>query len=192
MAIAIADNLARPKLAQTVSVPVSVTVLNPTEADGSDSFTQYIQLDNIQPAAFTETCNGVNGESTITVTSAPHDIRVGDEVTGTNIGASATVTAVSGNTITLDAANTGTITGGTITFTPPETDAKVVGIQGNFSVSGTTLTLRLRAYAADGTTVTGPTDASTVANMGTAALDQNVRINLDTFLVNSRVPRTNS
>lgn len=192
MAIAIADNLSRPKLTQTVSVPVSVTVLNPTESDGSDSFTQYIQLDNIQPAAFTETCDGVNGESTLTVTSTPHDIRVGDEVTGTGIGASATVTVVSGNTITLDAANTETITGGTITFTPPETDAKLVGIQGNFSVSGTTLTLRLRAYAADGTTVDGPTDSTIIADMGAATLDQNVRINLDTFLVNSRVPRTNS
>jgi hypothetical protein len=192
MAISIADNLARPKLAQTVSVPVSVSVLNPTETDGSDSFVQYIQLDNIQPAAFTETCNATNATPTLTVTSAPHTIRIGDVVTGTGIASSSAVTAVSGNTITLNNNVTAGITGGTITFTPPETDAKLMGIQGNFTVSGTNLTLRLRAFAADGSKTNGPTDSTTVADMGTAVFDTNLRVNLDSFLSSARVARTNS
>jgi hypothetical protein len=67
-----------------------------------------------------------------------------------------------------------------------------MGFQGNFSISGTTLSLRLRGYAADGTTVGGPTDQSTVGNMGTPSLDSTIRVNLDTFLNNARVPRVNS
>ena len=192
MAISLNNDLARPKLTSTIPVPVSVSVLNPTETDGTDSFVQYIQLDNLQPTAFTETCNGVDGESTITVTSTPHDIRIGDVVTGTGIGATAAVTGVSGNTITLSAANTAEITAGTITFTPPETDGKLAAVQGVFSVSGTTLSLRLRVYSADGSTVTGPTDSTVLADMGAATSDTTVRINLDSYLVNARVPRVNS
>lgn len=192
MAISLNNDLARPKLTSTIPVPVSVSVLNPTETDGTDSFVQYIQLDNLQPTAFTETCNGVDGESTITVTSTPHDIRIGDVVTGTGIGATAAVTGVSGNTITLSAANTAEITAGTITFTPPETDAKLAAVQGVFSVSGTTLSLRLRVYSANGSTVTGPTDSTVLADMGAATSDTTVRINLDSYLVNARVPRVNS
>jgi hypothetical protein len=192
MAISLNNDLTRPKLVQTVTVPVSVSVLNPTETDGTDSFVQYIQLDNLQPATFTETCNGVIGESTITVTSTPHDIRIGDVVTGTGIGVAAAVTGVSGNTITLSAANTATITGGTITFTPPETDAKLAAIQGVFSVSGTTLSLRLRVYTATGSTVTGPTDSTVVDDMGAATSDTTIRVNLDSYLANARIPRVNS
>jgi hypothetical protein len=192
MAIAIADSLARPKLAQTVAVPVSVTVLNPVEADGSDSFTFYIQLDDIEPATSTESCTASNNSTTLTVTTAPHNIRVGDVVTGTGIAGATSVTVVSGNTITINNATTAGITEGTLTFNPPTTDAKVMGFQGNFSVSGTTLSLRLRGYTADGTTVGGPTDPSTVANMGTPSLDSTIRVNLDTFLENARIPRVNS
>jgi hypothetical protein len=192
MAIAIADNLARPKLAQTVSVPVSVTVLNPTETDASDSFTFYIQLDDIEPVNQTESCTAGNNSTSLTVTTAPHDIRVGDVVTGTGIAGGTSVTVVSGNTITINNATTEAITEEPLTFNPPTTDAKVMGFQGNFTVSGTTLSLRLRGYGADGTTVGGPTDPSTVADMGTPALDSTIRVNLDSFLSNSRVPRVNS
>lgn len=191
MPISLESNLSRPKLTQVVSVPVGVSVLNPTETDGSDSFIQYVQLDNITPPAFTETCNGTNATNTLTVTSPPHNIRIGDVVTGTGVAASTTVTAVSGNTITLSQNLTAGITGGTITFTPPETDAKLIGLQGNFTVSGSTVTLRLRAYTASGGTVTGPTDSTTITSMGQPVTDVNIRVDLDTFLVNARVPRTN-
>jgi len=191
MAISLANALARPKLAQTLDVPVSVTVLNPTEVDGTDSFTLYVQLDDIEPETSTETCTGTNGQFTLTVTSAPHSIRVGDVVTGTGIAASSTVTVVSGNTITLNNALTDAVNGN-ITFNPPTTDAKLIGLQGNFTMSGTTLSLRLRGYAADGTTTHGPTDSTTVAGMGSPTVDQTIRVNLDSFLTNARVPRVNS
>lgn len=191
MAISLASNLARPKAAQTVSVPVSVTVLNPTEADGSDSFTQYIQLDNITPQAITATATADNSDVTLTIESGK-DVRIGDVVSGTGIQVGTVVTGVSGTTVTIDNATTQALTDESLTFTPPETDAKIIGLMGNFSISGTNLVLRLRGYAGDGSTVDGPTDSSVIADMGTALVDTTLRVDLDVFLSGMRYVRTDS
>jgi hypothetical protein len=191
MPISIATDLARPKAAQVVNQTIAVSVLNPTETDASDSFVQYIQLDDITPDAVTATATADNSDVTLVVQTGK-DVRVGDVVSGTGIQVGTVVTNVSGTTVTIDNATTQAITDESLTFTPPETDAKLAAIQGNFSIAGTTLTLRIRGYAADGSTVDGPTDSSTVADMGTAAVDQTMRINLDTFLTAMRSARTNS
>ena len=190
MPISLAQDVARPKLVQTVAVPVSVTVANPTEADGSDSFTQYITLNAIEPATQTVSCTGVDGQATLTA-AAGHDIRVGDVAAGSGVASGAIVTTVAGNTITLDNANTGTVNG-SITFNPPTTNARIFGIQGNFTVSGTKLLLTLKVYAPNGSKVTGPSDETVVADMGSPVLDSRVSTDIDTFLLGARVPKTNS
>ena len=53
---------------------------------------------------------GLSGQSTVTVGSAS-GLSVGQTISGTNIAAGATITAISGNTLTLSAANTGTVSG---------------------------------------------------------------------------------
>ena len=69
----------------------------------------------------TATCTGVSGQSTITLTSIPNSpLQNGLVVTGTGIGAGATISSVTGSTIgsivTLSVANGGTVSG-TIQFT---------------------------------------------------------------------------
>ena len=58
--------------------------------------------------AKTVTATGTSGASTIVVNNAT-GIVVGQSVTGTNIGAGATVSSVNGNTLTLSAVNTGAV-----------------------------------------------------------------------------------
>jgi hypothetical protein len=191
MAITVGSGFSRPKAAQSLTQAVSVTVLNPTEADGSDSFVQYIQLDNITPDPVTATATADNSDVTLVVQTGK-DIRVGDVVSGTGIQGGTVVTGVSGTTVTIDNATTQALTDESLTFTPPETDAKLIGIQGNFSLSGTNLVLRIRGYAGDGSTVDGPTDSTVVGDMGTATADTTIRVDLDSFLSGMRKARTNS
>jgi hypothetical protein len=191
MAITVGSGFSRPKAAQSLTQAVSVTVLNPTEADGSDSFVQYIQLDDITPDPVTATATADNSDVTLVVQTGK-DIRVGDVVSGTGITGGTVVTGVSGTTVTIDNATTQALTDESLTFTPPETDAKLIGIQGNFSLSGTNLVLRIRGYAGDGSTVDGPTDSTVVGDMGTATADTTIRVDLDSFLSGMRKARTNS
>lgn len=193
MPIALATSVQRPKLAQTIDVPVSVTVANPTEADGSDSFTQYI-THTFTPDAQTVACSADNADVTLTVAAADASkIRVGDVVSGTGITVGTVVTGVSGTTVTIDNATTQAIVSGNLTFTAPETTAKIMGLQGVFSVSGSTITLTLKGYRGDGTKTggAGGTDAATVADMA-EQFTQTIKLDLDTFLTAARKARVNS
>jgi hypothetical protein len=59
------------------------------------------------------TATGVSGQNTIVVASAS-GIAVGQQVTGTNIGTNAFVRTISGTTITLTVANSGTVNGAVV------------------------------------------------------------------------------
>jgi hypothetical protein len=191
MPISIATDLARPKAAQVVNQTIAVSVLNPTETDASDSFVQYIQLDDITPDAVTATATADNSDVTLVVQTGK-DVRVGDVVSGTGIQVGTVVTNVSGTTVTIDNATTQAITDESLTFTPPETDAKLAAIQGNFSIAGTTLTLRIRAMLLMGQPLMGLRTLLQLLIWDLPAVDQTMRINLDTFLANMRKARTNS
>lgn len=79
----------------------------------------------LTPIATTTATSGTTGQYTITVASTTN-IAVGHYVTGTGIGANATVAAINGSTIVLTVANTGTVSGtlefgvGTTTASYPE------------------------------------------------------------------------
>lgn len=64
------------------------------------------------------TASGSSGAYTVTVSTSVADIQIGMTVSGPEIGAAATVTAITGNTITLSVANTGDLYGYQIEFTP--------------------------------------------------------------------------
>ena len=63
----------------------------------------------------TTTATGTSGEFSLTLTSYS-GVAVGQSVSGTNIGTGALVRSISGNTVILTSANTGTVNG-TVTFT---------------------------------------------------------------------------
>lgn len=192
MAISLASDLLRPKAAQTIAVPVSVTVTNPTESDGDDSFTQYITT-VIEPDTITVSCTADNSDVTLTAATG-HDIRIGDVVSGTGIQAGTAVSGISGNTITIDNATTQAITDQSLTFNAPTTTARVMALFGTFTVSGTNVSLRVRGYKADGTKTggAGGADGAAYTDMGAALFDQTIRLDLDKFLSDARVARTNS
>lgn len=79
----------------------------------------------LTPIATTAATGGTTGEYTITVASTLN-IAVGHYVTGTGIGANATVAAIDGNTLVLTVANSGSVSGnldfgvGTTTASYPE------------------------------------------------------------------------
>ena len=182
-------DLARPKAVPAVEVPLVVGVVNPN-ITGS-TWTQYLTLNDVDPPSFTRVCSTTNDSATVAV-AAGHGIRVGDVVTGTGIAANTSVTAVDATTITLNNAATATGEDVTLTFNPPEVDARIVGILGEVTVSGTNARVRIRLYRASGLTVAGETDTTAVGDMGAAVGEVSVNVNLDTFLSNLRIPRTNS
>jgi hypothetical protein len=77
---------------------------------------------------------GTSGQTTVTVTSNT-GITVGQYVTGTNIGPRASVSSISGNTITLTVANVGTVNT-TVTFSD-EINILVTGIANKENIDGT-------------------------------------------------------
>ena len=94
------------------NVTGSLTVGNKYLAAPSDFLSTYSLT--IYPVA-TTTATGTSGEFSLTVTSSS-GIAVGQSVSGTNIGTGALVRSISGNTVILTSANTGTVNG-TVTFT---------------------------------------------------------------------------
>jgi hypothetical protein len=78
-----------------------------------DQFAKYWVF--FTSATFTKTATGTISEFTIVVSPDNTNIAVGQLVTGTGIGAGASVTVISGTTITLSVANSGAVSG-TVTF----------------------------------------------------------------------------
>ena len=67
---------------------------------------------DIRPLSFVPTtATGTSGQNTITVASNADQLYVGNKVSGTGIRAGSYITNINGNTITLSATNTGTVSG---------------------------------------------------------------------------------
>lgn len=126
-------------------------------------------------------------------------IRIGDVVQTTPTGdfpASTTVLAVNSETQIQLSANPTAQNGDTnMTITPPATDATVGIVEVNITTGGSILNLTPKIYLFDGNVVQDlsgggydqATDAESTSNVTYAAAN----FNLDSFLSNARVARTN-
>lgn len=112
---------------------VNLSVANVGAVSGNVNFRAVIQ----------PTVTGTNGQSTITVSNS-NGISIGQGVTGTGIALNAVVTGISGTTITLSSANTGTVSGTGYFFQPlmlrKVSDGSVVQV---FAYTSTLLTWSL-------------------------------------------------
>lgn len=192
LAISIAGGT-RPKSTTTNSLSVSLLAPAATLDDSGDSIIQYIQLENITPNPSTFTCAATTTTNSSTAISGANltNVRVGDGITGTGIQAETTIaTKPTATTATLSQAATasGSVT---VTITPPVLDANLVAIKTDTSISGSTLTLAIKVYKADGTKAKGLTaDTSTYADYTeVVAQRRELTIDLDEFLVNARVAK---
>jgi hypothetical protein len=194
----------RPKSAITNSVSVPILVTADSHNDTTDQSVEYIQFENLPPIPATiepsEDVATTSGNAVITITGATftyngtagdYDVRVGDGVAGTGIGASAKVASVDSATqLTLDVNSTATGTINDLVITPPTFDSNMFAIVKNYTVSGSNLTLRVRVFRSDGSSNIDSNadgaDNSTWADYGSAVQDVSVQLNLDTFLTNQR------
>lgn len=124
----------------------------------------------------TPTASGVNGAFTLTSVSSMTGIAVGMAASGTNVAAGAVVASIdSGTQVTLSKTHTGTITGGTITFTGDAFKLALgkVGPTGTYDASTTNYTdltgnsdeVSGTGYSAGGIALTNssPTSSGTTA-----------------------------
>jgi hypothetical protein len=124
---------------QTPSVALSGATL-------SFADTLTLSAGSIGGSTYTLAATGTSGQSTITVTDAD-SVFIGQLVTGTGVGPLATVTAISGLTITLSRANTGTVNGNVVF-----SDEILVTVTGNAnteSISGTASGLTITNVASN-------------------------------------------
>lgn len=99
--------------------------------------TLTLSASSIGGSSYTIACTATSGSTSVTVTNASDvaNIFVGQHISGTNIGALVTVTAISGTTLTISKATLGAVSGN-LTFSD-EIIATVTGINNITNVSGT-------------------------------------------------------
>ena len=112
---------------------------------------------DIGGSTYTVTATGTSGQTTIVVSDATN-VFIGQRVTGTGIGSLATVTAITGTTVTLSKANSGTVNGN-VTFS----DEILVTVTGNANIEGLTGT-------ASGLTITNVASNANIYVGGTVEL----------------------
>lgn len=188
------DGLARPKTSPNSTLSLTLKQGTTTEfdavGDGKEGFFTPYHIDSLAPTAFTVgACSRTTGSPQITTTNNGFaNVKVGDPISGAGIPANATVTVkTDANTITISAAATST-TVGVLNFDPIELDPALFGIGVDIVKSGTSVVIKLFAYKYDGTLgVAGANEsnASDTIELGSFTMD------IDTFLSNYRVPRSN-
>ena len=195
----VALNIDRPKLATTTVVAETLTP--GTVANVSDSFELRVYLagvtiDNTVIAA----SPGISW--TGSVITGPADtfnaVRPGDVVSAaTGFTSSQIVSTVSadGSTVTTDVVADADTNNEILTFTPGDIDATVYYIKLDHTLSGNVLTLTPKVASFDGTLVadgaTNDGDDNLTYSDGTEKVLPALTYNLDTFLSNARVARTN-
>lgn len=183
----------RPKSTTTNALSVSLLSPAPTLDDSGDKIIQYVQLENITPSPTTFTCAATTTTNASTSISGANltNVRVGDGITGTGIPVSTTIaTKPTATTATLS--NAATASGSvTVTITPPVLDANLFAITTETVQSGSTLTVTIKVYKADGTLSKGTvTDTSTYDQYTEVqAQRREFTIDLDAFLAAARVAK---
>lgn len=191
--------VSRPKAAQTVTITPTFVFSNPVSDDPSDTVYYYGRYQNLQKDAIVVTgVTTTNTDATITTTGNKFaNIGVGFAVTGTGIPAGTTVLSKTDNNsleLSANANASGTVN---LTFTPVTFNATVYGLEVSHTASGNTINVRIAAKAFDGTQALDLTDAGVDgvdfdATSGVSQGELTFSLNLDQFLTNAGVSRTNS
>lgn len=197
-------NVSRPKLNTTNTVSVSLAPSSPTQ--DSNKIYLKVLLDNLTPDSVTFSCTFTNASDTVTFTNntgKPIDslIRIGDVVSGVSspFGGTAYVTDIDvvGTSVTLTISETATGSGtANLTFAVGAIDSTLYILELDHATSGSNVLIKPALYAFDGTKVADAnrdgdddltiTDAVSKANLAIQS------INVDTYLVNARLSRTNA
>lgn len=202
----IALNVTRPKLESTNTVGVNVVAGTVTES--TPNIELVVRLQDLQPNTSPNfTCSYTLGSDQVTFTNTtghPIDklIRAGDILSGDEIAFpnNEYVTAISavGTAITLtmsgDAQANGTDE--VLTFAPAPIDSTLYIIQLTHSSNGSSLIVTPKIYAFDGTNVedadANGVDDSVIGDASVTKTFGSHTINIDTYLQNARIARTNN
>lgn len=195
--------VARPKLNTTNNISISLSPDNPTQSD-SKIFLKVF-LNDLAPDPITFSCTFVDAENTLTFTNntgknISNVIRIGDVISGANspftVGAYITDISVVGNTVTVTVNEDATVSGTeNLTFTAGQIDSTLYILELDHIASGSNLQVRPALYTFDGTKVLdanrdGDDDVLVTDAVGKATLALQ-SINIDSFLLNARLQRTN-
>lgn len=204
--MALAVNWNRTKLNVTLAQADNATLANPVE--GTLKWFVALRLDNITLDQQTEPdCSAGSGVAIITKDSGTFgDVRKGDLITGdANIPAgSYVVTKDSDTQITIDQVTTGAVSGATLTVNATGTkqnNMTILGLELAYTPGTNVVTVNPTFHTYDGTQTedagnTGTDEADETNSQGTITLatqtSATFQINLDDFLGNARVARTDT
>lgn len=196
--------VSRPKLDTTNNVSVSI-IPDTATLDGSKILLKVL-LDNLSPNSVSFSCTFVEAENTITFTNNTGKpisslIRRGDVVSGGSSPFSGTayVTNIEavGNAITLTISEDATTSGtATLTFAAGTIDSTLYILELDHAASGSNILIRPALYTFDGTKVEDANrdgdDDLTIADASSKANLAVQSINVDSYLNNARLLRTNA
>jgi hypothetical protein len=199
----IAVTVTRPKLETTNDFQISVIPSTAT-TEGNKIFLKVL-LDNLEPDPVTFSCSFTSASDSVTFTNNTGKnistlIRVGDVVSGVgspfDVGAYVTAVSVVGTAVTLTISDTASSTGTeNLTFAVGTVDSTVYILELDHSGSGSNLLVRPALYTFDGTKVADANrDGDDDATINDASSKANLAIqsiNIDTYLNNARLQRTN-
>lgn len=165
-----------------------------------------IKIDNVSPDPVTFSCTFTTGEDTLTFTNSTGKninelIRLGDIVSGASspydLGAYVTNISVTGTTVTLTISDTASASDtAPLTFTAPDIDSTVYILELDHLASGSNIVIRPALYTYNGTKVKdADQDGEDEVTLSDATSKINLAvqsINVDLFLNNARVQRTNN
>lgn len=201
--------LERQKAASNNTVNAVISAQTPTEIDTAQEDATFIlwKLASTTPPTFTVASSAANASTNLTtaVTDGFANVAVGDGVSGTGIAGGTTVAAKVSNTqLTLSANTTGTISAGTITFTPPAITPTVLAIKVNFvpsvkkatmntkdtmDVSVTLFTYNGSLLGANGTDANASQLIPLITNAANGA-QASVTLDMEAFYSAIRVPKS--
>lgn len=198
MTISIAG-MTRPKLNQTVSLPVAIEGKNPVHEDGSDRILQRFALKNVTPDPIALTgATWTTNDGVVNLAQANTNLRVGDAVTGTGIAASSHIASIQSNTqFTLNNTPEQAGSNSSLTVTPPTFDATLMIVATKFTGTSSQLMPSQEYYVFDGSQAfdanrNGDDEATiNVASAGPLTSPPS-SIDIDAFLVKARKAKTNS
>lgn len=195
--------VSRPKLDTTNNV--SVSLIPDTATMDGNKILLKIFLDNLSPDSVTFSCTFVDATDTITFTNATGKsitelIRLGDVVSGVGSPFSGTAYVtnieVTGTTVTLTISENATGSGTEdLTFAVGTIDSTIYILELDHIASGSSILIKPALYSFDGTKVADANrdgdDDLTIADASSKANLAIQSINIDNYLNNARLLRTN-
>lgn len=187
--------LTRPKSITVNQTPtvLSVGTITETDTEQEESFFIPINLSPTKPPAFTIynliTENGSNQITTIN--NGLEKVRVGDAVIGDSIPLNTSVISKTNNnaiTISQNATISGNVS---LDFDPPELEPTLYALRISHSKAGSVTQLKVALCVYDGNSTVPGTVVSATKLINLVPTDgQPIQINIDSFLLNLRVPQS--